>query len=138
MSSLFVDTSGWANFFIPTENRHAKALEYVRQIKQNQQNLITTNYIMAELVALLGSRYPLPRNRLFQYIRAVKTLSVVKVIHIDKETDTESWHLCESRPDKAWSLVDASSFVVMDQLNIHSASTTDKHFEQAGFIRLLK
>lgn len=138
MSSLFVDTSGWANFFIPSEAHHAKALEYVRQIKQTQQSLITTNYIVAELVALLGSRYPLPRNRLFRYIHAVKKLSVVKVIHIDKETDAESWRLCESRPDKAWSLVDASSFVVMNQLNIRSALTTDKHFEQAGFIRLLK
>jgi uncharacterized protein len=28
--------------------------------------------------------------------------------------------------------------VIMEQLNIQQALTTDRHFEQAGFIRLLK
>jgi uncharacterized protein len=62
----------------------------------------------------------------------------VEIIHIDSATDTLAWKLCKSRLDKAWSLVDCSSFVVMQQLNILEALTTDQHFEQAGFIRLLK
>jgi predicted nucleic acid-binding protein len=44
----------------------------------------------------------------------------------------------EARPDKAWSLVDCSSFAIMQQQNISHALTSDHHFEQAGFIRLLK
>jgi predicted nucleic acid-binding protein len=42
------------------------------------------------------------------------------------------------RQDKSWSLVDCSSFVVMQQRGIVEALTTDEHFEQAGFVRLLK
>ena len=57
---------------------------------------------------------------------------------IDNVTDTLAWTLYKSRLDKAWSLVDCSSFVVMQQLGIQKALTTDQHFEQAGFIRLLK
>jgi predicted nucleic acid-binding protein len=37
-----------------------------------------------------------------------------------------------------WSLVDCASFVVMRQQGIVEALTTDHHFEQAGFVRLLK
>ncbi|MFM6058496.1 MAG: hypothetical protein ACKO1I_17670 [Microcystis aeruginosa] len=53
-------------------------------------------------------------------------------------TDTLAWTLCKSRIDKAWSLVDCTSFIVMQQMEIQEALTTDQHFEQAGFIRLLK
>lgn len=35
-------------------------------------------------------------------------------------------------------LVDCASFVVMQQRRITQALTTDHHFEQAGFVRLLK
>ena len=43
-----------------------------------------------------------------------------------------------SARDKEWSLVDCVSFVVMQQYGLHDAFTTDHHFEQAGFICLLK
>jgi len=38
---------------------------------------------------------------------------------------------------KEWSLVDCASFVAMQQRGIFEALTTDHHFEQAGFVRLL-
>ena len=138
MSSVFVDTSGWANFFISTENYSTAAADCVREAQRTRQKLITTNYVIAELVALLGSRYQLPRRMLFQYINAIKAIPSIFIIYIDQAADSEAWRLCQSRPDKAWSLVDASSFVIMKQLGIQTALTTDRHFEQAGFIRLLK
>jgi predicted nucleic acid-binding protein len=46
--------------------------------------------------------------------------------------------LLEERPDKDYSLCDAVSFVLMRQYNLADALTTDKHFEQEGFTRLLK
>ena len=65
MSNIFVDTSGWANFFIPSEIHYERTVDHVRKSKQERQQLVTTNYVVTELVALLGSRYPLPRNQLF-------------------------------------------------------------------------
>lgn len=43
-----------------------------------------------------------------------------------------------NRTDKNWSLVDCASFVVMRKHGILEALTADHHFEQAGFVRLLK
>ena len=43
-----------------------------------------------------------------------------------------------SRNDKAWSLTDCISFVVMEQEGLTEALTGDHHFEQAGFTALLK
>lgn len=138
MSNLFIDTSGWASLFIPTETYHVKAADYFRQAQRTKQRLITTNYIITELVALLGSRQRTPRPKLFQSIDSINLAPYVDLIHIDAVTNAVAWELCKSRLDKAWSLVDCSSFVVMQQVAIQEALTTDKHFEQAGFVRLLK
>lgn len=46
--------------------------------------------------------------------------------------------LYPARPDKEWSLTDCTSFVVMQREGITEALTDDHHFEQAGFVALLK
>lgn len=46
--------------------------------------------------------------------------------------------LYAARPDKAWSLTDCISFVVMTDRGLTEALTGDHHFEQAGFRALLR
>jgi predicted nucleic acid-binding protein len=46
--------------------------------------------------------------------------------------------LLEARPDKRYSLCDAVSFIAMRERGLAEALTTDHHFEQEGFVRLLK
>ena len=138
MSDLFIDTAGWASLFIPRETYHKQAARYFVQVQQSKRKMVTTNYIITELVALLENRQRVSRSTLFQYIDSIKLAPYVDVIHIDSETDARAWTLCKNRPDKTWSLVDCSSFIVMHALGIQEALTTDKHFEQAGFVRLLK
>lgn len=103
---------------------------------KQRRRLITTNYIITELVTLLSSRYHLPRQQVLKAIKAIKSDSSVQVMHIDQSIDDEAWALLEARPDKEWSLVDASSFVVMKHFGITEALTTDHHFTQAGFMRV--
>jgi uncharacterized protein len=134
-NSLFIDTSGWASFFIQDQPHYPQALQALSHARTENHAIITTNYIITELVALLYSPFRLPRN---QIINIIKSRSYIQIIHIDPLTDQAAWELCQNRPDKPWSLVDCSSFIIMQQHNIQQALTTDHHFEQAGFIRLLK
>ena len=46
--------------------------------------------------------------------------------------------LLHKRLDKSYSLCDAVSFVLMRERRILEALTTDKHFVQEGFTRLLE
>jgi predicted nucleic acid-binding protein len=89
-------------------------------------------------VALLNSPLRVSRSRLFEIIDAIKIVDYVELIYIDKATDDLAWQLCKNRLDKTWSLVDCTSFIIMQNFEILEALTTDHHFEQAGFIRLLK
>lgn len=60
----------------------------------------------------------------------------VEILHIDTELDAATWSLLKARMDKEWSVVDASSFVIMKRNGITEALTSDHHFVQAGFVRL--
>lgn len=79
----------------------------------------------------------IPHTEMVTAITLIKTESGILIEHIDSTTDEEAWQLVVSRADKRWSLVDASSFVVMRRLGITDALTTDHHFEQAGLVRML-
>ena len=133
---LFVDTSGWAYFLDQQDPLHTEVLAIVRRAITQKRQLVTTNYIIIELVALLSSRYHLPRQEVITAINAIKVDPAVEVMHIEQAIDDEAWALLERRLDKEWSLVDASSFVIMGRFGMTQALTTDHHFAQAGFIRV--
>jgi len=69
----------------------------------------------------------IPRPKQIQAIETIKAVDWIEIIHIDKKLD-----------NKMWSLVDCASFVVMKERQLSHGFTTDHHFEQAGFVRLLK
>ena len=137
-NSLFIDTSGWASIIVLTEQHHVIATQHFRQAILTQQSILTSNYIITELVALLQSPLRLPRSAIFAQVDIIRNNALVQQIHLTSELDQAAWELCKQRLDKTWSLVDCSSFILMQQLKIQTALTTDHHFEQVGFTRLLK
>jgi predicted nucleic acid-binding protein len=131
-----VDTAGWGYYLDRGDPRHAAVDTFVKQAIKARRHLVTTNYILSELVVLLSSRCHLPRQQVITAINAIKAESIVQIIHINLEFDKQAWELLEARLDKEWSLVDASSFIIMRHFGITQALTTDKHFTQAGFVRV--
>ena len=135
---VFADTSGWANLVDKTQPQFETAARVYRDIRQRGFKMVTTNYVMIELVALLTSPLRLPRTRIIAVVDGIRTSPYFEVIHVDPILDRTAWQLLKQRPDKEWSLVDCASFVVMQQRGIVEALTTDHHFEPAGFARLLR
>ena len=137
-AEIFADTAGWANYFVRTEPFHDAARDILRHSQANGLHVVTTNYIIAELASLLTSPLHTPRSLLITILRAIRSARWVEIVHVDPVIDDEAWKLIEQRTDKDWSLVDCASFAVMRRRNILEALTSDHHFEQAGFVRLLK
>lgn len=138
MNKIFVDTAGWANLADISEPFHTEAKEIYDSAISTNKRLVTTNYVLAETVAVLTSPMRISRPRVIEFVTGIKASSFFDVIHVDERIDAQSWNLLVNRPDKDWSLVDSSCFVLMEQLQITDALTSDRHFEQAGFVRLLK
>ena len=77
------------------------------------------------------------RQGLLKAVDDISNLALVEIVHIGEESHAQAITLLRGRLDKEWSLVDATSFNVMTQRDILEALTTDHHFEQVRFIKLL-
>ncbi|MGL5924416.1 hypothetical protein [Chroococcidiopsis sp.] len=53
------------------------------------------------------------RSVIVAFIEGLKASPYVEIIHIELATDEQAWRLLTRRQDKEWSLVDCSSFEIM-------------------------
>ncbi len=67
----------------------------------------------------------------------IEAAAIGRLVWVDEDLCARGWQLYRDRLDKDWSLTDCVSFVVMRHRAITEALTADRHFEQAGFIRLI-
>lgn len=109
----------------------------MREAVMQRRKFVTTNYIIHELVALLTSRFHLSRPKVIEAVNQIKSDPSVEILHIGQATDNKAWALLEARPDKEWSLVDASSSIIMKDFGMIEALSTDRCFSQEGLVKLL-
>jgi len=130
---MLIDTSGFFCIHDKAERHHNLANE----INQEFRARITTNYILAEYVALAIVR-GLSQRKIAAFSKEILEDETIEIIWVDEKIHAEAVELLNERQDKTYSLCDAVSFVIMRERQITQALTTDKHFEQEGFVRLLK
>lgn len=129
---MLLDTSGLLCLHHKSEPFHEQA----RLLYQQARIRITHSYVLAEFVALATIRR-LPRMSALVYINDLLENPDIETIWVDETLHREAMTLLLVRQDKTYSLCDAISFVLMRQRNIVEGFTTDRHFEQEGFRRLL-
>ena len=118
--------------FDARDHRHSSAIERF----DATNNRLTHNYVLAEFVALAIARRAPPTETL-QFVKAIGADSAIEVIWVSRELHERALQLLFARSDKRWSLCDAVSFILMADGSITDSLTTDHHFDQAGFVRLL-
>lgn len=136
MNKVFVDTSAWIALLNENDIWHEKAHKVRLELIKQNYHLVTSNFILLELADALCS--VLARQNTIEFIRDLTLLKSIKIISLNDELFFDGITLYQSRHDKDWGLTDCISFVIMQREGITEAFTTDKHFEQAGFIRLIK
>lgn len=129
---LLLDTSGLLSLFDKDDFRHQAAITFFA----NADVLLVTNYVLAEFVPLTLER-GLSREKTLGFLQGLLLFPRVEVVWIDAPQHQEARRLLAARLDKGHSLCDAVSFVLMRERQINEALTTDKHFVQEGFVRLL-
>lgn len=92
-------------------------------------------YIIDETVTELTGRVPHPN--IAGFIEDIFSSQIFDVLHVTEEHEKEAWNLYKERQDKLWSFTDCVSFVIMKERGITQSFTSDHHFVQAGFIKLL-
>jgi len=129
---MLLDTSGLLCLFDRADRRHNDA----KKCFDNATVKLTHNYILAEFIALAKARR-IPRSSTLAFILDIQDSSEIEVIYVDETLHRDALGLLRQRLDKEWSLSDAVSILLMQRRNLTEALTTDRHFDQAGFVRLL-
>jgi predicted nucleic acid-binding protein len=134
MKAVFADTYYFLALVNPCDPGHLKAVNFTKTFLGQ---MVTTGWIMTELADGLAST-PLGRAEFLSTRNDLQTDPDARIIACDDALMEEGILLYSQRPDKQWSLTDCISFVVMHRESITDALTGDRHFEQAGFVALLK
>jgi predicted nucleic acid-binding protein len=129
---MLLDTSGLLCLYHRSEPFHSLACAAYAAADRR----LTHAYVLAEFVALAAARR-LPRHMTLQFVSDLLDNPDIHTLWVDEVIHREAMALLQSRLDKSYSLCDAVSFVLMRHNNVHEALTTDRHFEQEGFRRLL-
>jgi predicted nucleic acid-binding protein len=133
MKAIFADTSYFLGLMISNDAVHAKAVEFS---EKSAAPLVTTDWVVMEMGNFLSQ--PAVRGVFLQWLTAMRREARVTIIEASRGLLDEGIELFANRQDKYWSLTDCISFVIMARYEIGEAATADHHFEQAGFVALLK
>ena len=130
---MLIDTSGFLSLYERRETFHEKAVE----LYDSATLRLTTSYVLAEYTALAQVR-GIPCEQIIEFSESILDDEAIEIFWVDEFLHRQAVELIGQRQDKNYSLCDAVSFVLLRERRINKALTTDKHFEQEGFIRLLK
>lgn len=131
---MLLDTSELLCYLHQNEPQHQEAVQLLNSASKRS---LTYSYVLAELIALaLVRRFPRPA--VLAFVMDLLDNPDVETVWVNEQLHRKAMKLLVDRQDKTYSLCDAVSFVLMRQRNMAEALTTDRHFEQEGFVRLLQ
>jgi predicted nucleic acid-binding protein len=119
--SLYVDTSVW----YAASDSSDRSNERAKQILGSGEQLVTSDHVLIETWMLI--RYRINRaaaERFWSGLRSGAAL-VEPVCPADLEA---AWQVGVSWADQDFSIVDRTSFAVMNRLGIETAASLDEHF----------
>lgn len=126
---VYADTSGLYAMLDAGDGRHKEAAAIVQSLLSEGALLVTTNYVVTELTALVQNRLGLDVALLVH--RGL--LPALEIVFVDRGLHgraTAAWAAARRR---GLSLVDCAGFELMRDLGLVTALAFDRHFEEQGF-----
>lgn len=136
MKTVFADTGYWIALLDPQDTLHSKAIDL--SITFTQVQIVTSEMVLTEILNHFSKRGNFLRYAAANFIESLQENPTITIIPQTDSIFQQALILYKQRPDQAWSHTDCCSFCIMQQQNILEALAYDKHFEQAGFIALLR
>ncbi|PIQ23652.1 nucleic acid-binding protein [bacterium (Candidatus Blackallbacteria) CG17_big_fil_post_rev_8_21_14_2_50_48_46] len=134
MSVLFLDTGYMIALEIASDQNHQTALNHWKNLVSGQPTLVTTSYVFDEIVTFFNSRGF--HSKAVEIGNNLLSSPSINLIQVEEPLFQKAWLYFQKHHDKGYSLTDCLSFLVMEDLNIETALSFDKHFSQAGFQKL--
>ena len=129
---IFVDTGAWYAAFVPKDKDYRAARAW---FKANRAPLVTTDYVVDELLTLLKANDEF--KRALKLGRSLFGQRLARFLRVTDEDLKQAWEVFQKFQDKEWSFTDCVSKVVMERLGIKKAFAFDHHFRLFGFVAVV-
>ncbi len=132
---VFADTSGFFALLCTRDPAHPEAKRRMAAYARTGQRLVTTDAVLDETFSLLKARGL--RHLGAAFWQMVSTSKSLRVEWTQPARFVLGVEFFLKQIDQGYSLTDCVSFLVMGELGLTDALTTDHHFQVAGFRALL-
>lgn len=133
MNACFADTFFFIALLFENDEGHAQAQNMAKTVGGR---MYTSEWVLTEVADAMA--LPGRREKFLPFLQFLRANPLVTIIPLSQARFDQGTVLFDQRPDKAWSLTDCISFLIMQEHDLHEALTGDHHFEQAGFKALMK
>jgi uncharacterized protein len=130
---IFLDTGYLLALFDPADELRMTAMNWSFTLRES---CLVTEYVLWECVNAFS--HPTDRGAAHVLVNYLRTEPGYEIVSASPGLFAAGLRLHRERPDKAWSLTDCISFHVTRERGIQRALAYDEHFEQAGFVALLR
>jgi predicted nucleic acid-binding protein len=131
VKALFVDTAGWMALADASDPTHEATLRARDSHIEQGGLLVSSDFVLDETLTLIRVRLGL--SAAARWWDQVESTSLLRWERIDAERAERARRWFFRWTDKEFSFTDCTSFVVMRELGILLALTSDRHFAHAGF-----
>lgn len=136
MKSVFADADYWVALLNPLEELNEKAKRVSTRL--HPLRIVTSEMVLVEVLNVMGSRGEAIRSKACEAIRRLRENPNVTVAPQTSVQFSEALAFYCGHRDQEWSQTDCASFQIMREIGLIEALTYDHHFQQAGFVALLR
>ncbi|AFY48369.1 putative nucleic acid-binding protein, contains PIN domain [Nostoc sp. PCC 7524] len=137
MRKVFADTGYWIALLNPNDELNLKARSVTASLSANAR-IVTSEMVFTELLNAFSKQGSILKKTAISLINKSFSNPNIEIIPQTSELFIGALELYSQRLDQGWSHTDCASFKIMEMQNLSEALAYDKHFEQAGFIALLR
>lgn len=127
--SVFVDTSALYALLVSTEEDHEAAVAMLGRLVKAQRSLLASNYVLLETAAVLQHRFGLTAVRDLED----HLVPMLRVEWVSGETHERALERLLRMNRRELSLVDCTSFEIMDEHGVREAFAFDSDFAAEGY-----
>ena len=136
MRSVFADSGYWIAVINRLDGLRERAVRIDASLGNHRK--VTSEMVLIEVLNHFSGGGENSRRAAAEVIAELSADPDVDVIPLTSAQFAEAVDRYGSRLDQSWSLVDCSSFVLMEERGIRDALAYDVDFVQAGFNALLR
>jgi hypothetical protein len=128
---VFVDTSGWYALIDRRDDGHARTSSFVQDWLRSGGRLVSSDYVLDESFTLARARSG--SRAAFRLMELIERTAALDLEWVGAERFNRARTMFRQYDDQTFSFTDCTSFVVMRELELTDALTSDDHFRKAGF-----